>query len=83
MRAALYADSLTWQYEYVARDHLGNSRVLFADRNGSGRIELQGEQPGQPDYIEIIQENHYYPFGLEMTGPWAPPQTQPANPYRY
>ncbi|RMH43551.1 MAG: hypothetical protein D6694_06870 [Gammaproteobacteria bacterium] len=47
MRAALYADSLTWQYEYVARDHLGNSRVLFGDRNGSGRIELQGEHREQ------------------------------------
>ncbi|RMG24379.1 MAG: hypothetical protein D6732_23710 [Methanobacteriota archaeon] len=62
---------------------LATTGALFADRNGSGRIELQCELPGQPDYTEIIQENHYYPFGLEMTGPWAPPQTQPANFYRY
>ncbi len=67
----------------MARDHLGNTRVCFADRNGNGRIELQGELPAQPDYTEIIQENHYYPFGLELSGPWPPPQSKPDNPYRY
>jgi RHS repeat-associated protein len=38
---------------------------------------------GSPGYTEIIQENHYYPFGLNMTGPWDAPQWQPGNAYQY
>ncbi len=41
-------------YEYVLTDHLGNTRITFGDADADG----------QPD---ILQENHYYPFGLAMT----------------
>ena len=41
-------------YEYVLKDHLGNTRITFGDANADG----------QPD---ILQENHYYPFGMAMT----------------
>ena len=34
-------------------DHLGNVRVVFADNNSDG-------------VAEVVQENHYYPFGLSM-----------------
>ena len=40
-------------YEYVLRDHLGNTRVMFTDSDGNG----------QP---EALQEDNYYPFGLKM-----------------
>ncbi|MDP5170981.1 MAG: RHS repeat-associated core domain-containing protein, partial [Bacteroidia bacterium] len=41
-------------YEYVLTDHLGNTRITFGDADADG----------QPD---ILQENHYYPFGMAMT----------------
>ncbi len=42
------------KFEYHLTDHLGNVRVTFAD-DGNGNAE-------------IIQEDHYYPFGMRMNG---------------
>jgi RHS repeat-associated protein len=50
------------KYEYTLTDHLGNARVQFSDKNNDGTI-----QPA----TELIQANHYYPFGLNQEGPWA------------
>jgi RHS repeat-associated protein len=72
------------QYEYTLRDHPGNGRVYISDKNGDGFIQVEeDDMGGSPGYTEIIQENHYYPFGLNMTGPWDSPQWQPGNAYQY
>ena len=47
-----------YQYEYSIKDHLGNTRVTFADLNGNGQIAEN----------EILQTDHYYPFGMRMEG---------------
>ncbi len=49
-----------WRHEFVIRDHLGNTRILFADENGEESVTSS----------EILSEHHYYPFGLEMQGAW-------------
>ena len=49
-----------YRYEYTLRDHLGNSRVMFADLNADNEV----------DETEILQQNHYYPFGMNMEGMW-------------
>src|SRR5690606_31771183 len=50
-------------------DYLSNARISFADLNNNGIIEVAAS-PGS--YTEIVQENHYYPFGMHMEGPWSP-----------
>ncbi len=42
-----------YRYEYFLKDHLGNTRVSF----------LAGG-----DSAVVSQENHYYPFGMQMYG---------------
>ena len=49
------------QYHYTINDHLGNTRLVYSDFNGNGKIE---------NATEIVQENHYYPFGMKMKGAW-------------
>jgi RHS repeat-associated protein len=42
-------------YEYFLYDHLGNVRVVFGDHD-------------RDQVAEVLQENHYYPFGMTMGG---------------
>jgi RHS repeat-associated protein len=43
----------SWDYEYNLTDHLGNVRAVI--RKGSNGL------------AELIQQKHYYPFGMEMS----------------
>jgi RHS repeat-associated protein len=60
----------SWQHEYVLRDHLGNTRVMFADLDNDQAV----------DASEILQQNHYYPFGHSQEGTW---QNTAKNNYLY
>ncbi|MBU2651874.1 MAG: hypothetical protein KKA81_13170 [Bacteroidetes bacterium] len=55
--------------EYFLRDHLGTVRVVCTDTDND-------------TIAEIIQENHYYPFGMEFSGTRYM-NGQPDNPYMY
>jgi RHS repeat-associated protein len=55
------------RYEYVLRDHGGNTRLVFADRNGNGAIDTD------PAAGEVLQEHHYYPHGMAMEGDFITP----------
>jgi RHS repeat-associated protein len=58
----LFNNAGTNRYEYTIKDHLGNARISFTDKNGNNTIEYSNG--------EVLQENHYYPFGLNTDGPW-------------
>ena len=49
------------RYHYAIADHLGNTRLVYTDVNGDGSLQLPGD---------IVEEHHYYPFGMKMEGPW-------------
>ncbi|MFM2394764.1 MAG: hypothetical protein RLZZ546_2746 [Bacteroidota bacterium] len=51
----------TFRNEYVIKDHLGNTRIIYADINGNGSIAS----------TEILDENHYYAYGMELPGTWT------------
>jgi RHS repeat-associated protein len=56
-----------WQYEYSIRDHLGNTRLTFADLNANGVVDVTGNTTT----TEILNEYHYYPFGMNMAYDWT------------
>ncbi|MEZ4826281.1 MAG: hypothetical protein R3C61_08300 [Bacteroidia bacterium] len=68
------------KYEYTLKVEdpikgiiLGNTRLTFCDLNGDGAVQTPSE---------ILQENHYYPFGLSLHGPWTN-AAAPDNLYQY
>jgi RHS repeat-associated protein len=68
--------------EYWHTDHLGNVRLAFSDVNNNGRIEIEDDPGTLEDDTEIMQENHYYPFGMNQLGPWYE-TVAPKNQYQY
>ncbi|MFY0482309.1 RHS repeat domain-containing protein [Flavobacterium sp. PLA-1-15] len=48
----------TLSYIYQYKDHLGNVRLSYSDSNRNGSITAS----------EVIEENHYFPFGLKHSG---------------
>jgi RHS repeat-associated protein len=63
--------------QYRLSDHLGNTVVLFEDKNGDGVIQ---ENPDDPEISEVLQRELYDPFGLQLRGT-AP--IQPSADQRY
>ena len=49
------------RYEYYIRDHLGNIRLTYSDLNADGLITTPNE---------ILEEMHYYAYGMMMEGAW-------------
>jgi RHS repeat-associated protein len=43
-----------WEWEYYLKDHLGNVRVVIEPTN-------------TPGYSAVLQETHYYPFGMRIS----------------
>ncbi|KAA3633754.1 MAG: RHS repeat-associated core domain-containing protein, partial [Bacteroidetes bacterium] len=68
--------------EYWLKDHLGNTRVAIADLNQDGAITLEDDPSIPGNESELMQENHYYPFGMDQLGNWAP-MVGPENDYLY
>ena len=54
------------KYEYAIKDHLGNTRIMFCDKDGNGLVTASSSTEAS----EITQENHYYVFGMSMEGNW-------------
>ena len=61
-----YYDGADSRREYNLTDHLGNTRVVFSDLNGNGRVDMSDEASRS----EVLMELNYYPFGLTMEGSW-------------
>jgi RHS repeat-associated protein len=68
--------------EYHHLDHLGNTRLAFSDLDGDRVIELADNLGMSTVNTEIMQENHYYPFGMNMAGYWYS-TVNPVNDYQY
>jgi hypothetical protein len=71
----------TSAFQYRIADHLGNTVVFFEDRDGDAKIKTES-MTSDPDSLEVLQRNYYYPFGLEMEGPWQA-ATAPRADYLY
>jgi len=67
-----------WRTEYSIKDHLGNSRISFTDKNLNGKIDVDNTVNN-----EILQESHYYAFGMTYDGPWQINDAAKDNYYLY
>ena len=55
--------------------------MFFADWNNNGTIEVSTTG----GYNEVLQQEHYYPFGMGIKGEWkfVQPQVGGVNLYQY
>jgi RHS repeat-associated protein len=67
------------KYEYCLKDHLGNTRIMFCDKDGDGKITQLTNQ----ETSEVTQENHHYSFGLSMEGVWSNTPSVSDNKYQF
>ncbi len=65
VQIAEFEQDTGWQWEYYIRDHLGNLRLTFSDLNDDGAVNVSLDSLN-----EILEEHHYYPFGMKHNGPW-------------
>ncbi|MBL7829181.1 MAG: hypothetical protein JNJ57_21280, partial [Saprospiraceae bacterium] len=63
-----------YRYEYTIKDHLGNARISFADLNANNVVDVPSD---------VLQENHYYPFGMNMSYTWLDETTLIDNRYQF
>ena len=54
-------------------DHLGNVLITFRDKSKDGTV----------DNTDIVQEQHYYPFGMKVDGNWLRGNTMNDNIHQY
>jgi RHS repeat-associated protein len=74
------SSTISWRKEYNFKDHLGNTRLVFTDRNANGIVDITGTASTS----DVLQENHYYAFGLAFEGPWLQNDaTARDNAYQY
>ncbi len=73
-------DEQHWQFKLS--DHLGNTVVLFEDKDGDGYITPDLSNDTDPNNDEVLQRNLYYPFGMAMDGAWND-LTSPRMDYLY
>ncbi|MGY3795669.1 DUF6443 domain-containing protein [Aquimarina sp. 433] len=78
----------SFDYIYQYKDHLGNIRLSYADKDDDGKIDVlrnDVDVDGDNDYAnEILEENNYYPFGLKHQGYNSLiTSTNPALKYKY
>ncbi len=61
-----------FDYVYQLKDHLGNIRLSYSDKDNDGKIDVlknNSDVDGDGDYAhEILEEKNYYPFGLQHKG---------------
>ena len=60
------SSTIAWRKEYNFKDHLGNTRLVLTDRNANGVVDITGTASTS----DVLQENHYYSFGLAFEGAW-------------
>ncbi|MEM9820311.1 MAG: RHS repeat-associated core domain-containing protein [Bacteroidota bacterium] len=72
-------DEIHWQY--TINDHLGNTVVVFEDKNEDGII-LTESSTDNPLFLEVLQRNLYYPFGMNLEGGWNQ-MAEPGMKYQY
>ncbi|WP_299190297.1 DUF6443 domain-containing protein [uncultured Aquimarina sp.] len=67
-----YQTIIDYNYVYQLKDHLGNIRISYSDKDKDGKIDVlrnNADVDGDGDYAqEIMQEKNYYPFGLQHKG---------------
>ena len=73
-----------FEHQYVIQDHLGNSRVTY--RDGINKVDNTGNATYNDGIIlesDMMQINHYYPFGMNMEGNWNGSFADAKNKYQY
>jgi RHS repeat-associated protein len=69
--AVVRNENTVFEHQYVIKDHLGNARITY--RDGINKVDNTGNttlNDGTIVAADMMQINHYYPFGMNMEGNW-------------